>query len=346
LHSGVSLFFVLSGFLIYFRHSGPDSLHRGPLIRYFFHRFARIFPMYFIVVVGTALWTWRVSPHYYPGRQAISDILLQLTFVRGFSDQFKFVGVAQGWTLTTEATFYVLFPLLLLMIRRFGFLAVLAACWAAGLLLYSLGEVVQYHDFFRPFIFVELYTFFGRAAEFFVGMMLADYVRRAGVLEKGSTNPAAPEVKRRLPFYTLSGVAGIVLCLSALAHLELTESLDGPAAPLGGVIYLLIQPLFIGAFFYGLITERTWFSWILGSRLLVTMGASSYCFYLIHVGGPFSIIRRLVIDAGPFEGYLALVAISILMWGLLEEPLRRLILSHRLFRHGSLKTAPAPLEAA
>jgi peptidoglycan/LPS O-acetylase OafA/YrhL len=205
---------------------------------------------------------------------------------------------------------------------------------------------VRYHDFFRPFIFVELYTFFGRSGEFFAGMMLADYVRRTAAQEKAPANPASPKTKSRLPLYTLGGVAGIILCLSALAHLELSESLDGPAAPLGGVIYLLVQPMFICAFFYGLITERSWFSWILGSRLLVTMGASSYCLYLIHVGGPFSIIRRLVVDVGPLEGYLALVAISIVMWGLFEEPLRRLILSHRLFRHGSFNPAPVPLKAA
>ena len=56
MHMGVSVFFVLSGFLIYLRHSSTESFHRVSLIRYCFHLFARIYPMYFLVVVGMAAW--------------------------------------------------------------------------------------------------------------------------------------------------------------------------------------------------------------------------------------------------------------------------------------------------
>lgn len=36
----------------------------------------------------------------------IATVILQLTFVRGFFDSYKFIGVGQGWTLTVEESFY------------------------------------------------------------------------------------------------------------------------------------------------------------------------------------------------------------------------------------------------
>ena len=333
MHAGVSIFFVLSGFLIYHRHSSAESLHRVPLIRYCFHRFARIYPMYFLVVVGTMAWT--LIFHYpvrVPAGLVATILLLQLTFVRGFSDQYKFIGVGQGWTLTVEVTFYVLFPLLLILVRRLGFLAVLALVWAVGILLYSLGRVVDYHGYFSPFQFVLFYTFFGRAADFFAGMMLADYVRRKASVETRSSPMTKQKAKSPAPAFTLIGGPGIACCLAALVILRPDKMTDGMYTPLGAAIYILALPAAVAALLYGLITERTWFSRLLGSRLLVLMGASSYCFYLIHVGGASFLINYWVRQSGLIPGYVAIVLISMLLWKFVEEPCRRLILSHHLFK--------------
>jgi peptidoglycan/LPS O-acetylase OafA/YrhL len=341
MHAGVSLFFVLSGFLIYLRHSSPESLHRTQLIRYFFHRFARVYPMYFLVVVGSLAWT---LAYIYPPMPSLSVIanflLLQLSLVRGFSDEYKFMGVGQGWTLTVEATFYILFPLMLLLIRRIGFLTVLLMVYGIGMVLYSFGEVAQYHSYFIPFQFVLIFTFFGRAGDFFAGMMLADFVRRKGLLHKQAPRAEARKSKWRMPVFTLLGGIGLVGCLAVLALLDPDSPGDAKTTPAGIVLYIVAMPLMTCALFYGLITERTWFSRLMGSRLLVTMGASSYCFYLIHVGGPGYLLNAWVDVTGVLPGYLGLVAVSILLWKYVEEPLRRLILSHRLFRESSGKVPP------
>jgi peptidoglycan/LPS O-acetylase OafA/YrhL len=326
MYSGVTIFFVLSGFLIYFRHSSAESLHRIPLIRYCFHRFARIYPMYFLVVVGMAVWTLIYFRHVqFTAGQVSALFLLQLTFVKGFSDQFKFIGVGQGWTLTVEVVFYVLFPLLLVLIRRFGFLATLALTYACGMLLYGLGTTFNYHGYFTPFQFVLLYTFFGRAGEFIAGMMLADYVMRTNAVEVTSARRAVTVMK--LPIYTLLGGLGVVCCLSVLGMLEPSDTIDGALNPWGSAIYILILPPVVCALFYGLIAERTWFSQLMGSRLLVTMGASSYCFYLIHMGGPHYMLNTWVRDCGTFPSYVTLFLISFVLWKFVEEPLRVLILT-------------------
>jgi peptidoglycan/LPS O-acetylase OafA/YrhL len=326
MHSGVTIFFVLSGFLIYYRHSGAEALRRIPLIRYCFHRFARIYPMYFLVVIGNAVWTLIYFRHeQLPAGQVSALFLLQLTFLKGFSNQYKFIGVGQGWTLTVEVVFYILFPLLLVLVRRLGFLATLVLIYAAGMLLSGLGSIVHYHEYFTPSQFMIIYTFFGRAGDFFAGMMLADYVMRTNAIGKGSARQAGPG--RKAPVYTLAGGVGIACCLAALGMLEPSDTMDGVLNPWGCAIYILILPPAVCALFYGLIVERTWFARLLGCRLLVIMGASSYCFYLIHMGGPHYMLNDWVRACGIFPSYVALFLISFVLWKYVEEPLRVLILS-------------------
>jgi len=324
LHIGVTLFFVLSGFLIYLRHSSAESLHKAPLIRYAFHRFARVYPMYFLIVVGMAIWTALYDPAHFRFADMARDLLLQLTFIRGFSDQYKFIGVGQGWTLTVEATFYALYPVLLKLIRRFGFLPVLLLTYATGLVLYGLGSAVNRGSFFTPFTFVLFYTFFGRALDFFAGMKLADYVHRKGI---GHQAPETSMESRRFPSFTTAGVLGIAGCIYALARLEPSNQQYGTETLTGALLLILALPPLVCALLYGLIREPSWLAQFFGSRLLVTLGASSYCFYLIHVGGPNLMIGHWAYDIGFFIAYLLILCISVLLWSLVEEPLRRLILA-------------------
>ena len=328
LHIGVTIFFVLSGFLIYLRHSSAESLDRVPLIRYAFHRFARVYPMYFLIVVGTAIWTALYDPAQFHLANTAQIVLVQLTFIRGFTDRYKFIGVGQGWTLTVEMTFYVLYPILLKLIRRYGFIPVLLLTYATGLALYGIGSAITINpdSFFTPFHFMLIYTFFGRALEFFGGMMVADYVRRKGIGQQ------APTPGWRIPWFTLAGALGIAGCVYALARLEPTVHQDGPDSPLGAFVFIVILPLFVCSLLYGLVSERSWLAYFFGSRVMVTLGASSYCFYLIHVGGPNLIIGHWAFSIGFFVAYLIILCISVLLWALVEEPLRHLILSHHLFR--------------
>lgn len=334
MHAGVSLFFVLSGFLIYYRHSGPDALERGPLLRYMVHRFARVYPMYCLVVVGMALLGWAYDPAQQDAGKFIWTLVSQLTFIRGFSDEYKFIGVGQGWTLTVEATFYVLFPLFLLLIRRWGFLRVLLMVYAAGLALWGLGELVHYHDYFRPFQFMLIYTFFGRAGDFFAGMMLANYVM------KKADGPLAGKPSAGFPLFTLLGILGIAGCLSALAAMETGTDQDPEWSTPSLLVYVLAVPVTVCAFYYGLVTERSWMAWLLKTPVMVTLGAASYTFYLIHVGGPFGIVNGLMWFFHLVWGFLALQFIAYLLWNSVEEPLRLWIVNST--RPGGEPPAPVP----
>lgn len=104
--AGVDLFFVLSGFVIMQAHMA-DLGRPAQLVRYVKRRVARIYPIYWVVLIFGILVDWR-DPLERPGL---------VEFVRGFfllpqADAFsssRLLGIS--WTLTFEMLFYVLFAL-------------------------------------------------------------------------------------------------------------------------------------------------------------------------------------------------------------------------------------------
>lgn len=107
-HIGVYLFFVLSGFLL------TKRLLRGQRgSQYFIRRFFRIVPLYFLIL--TCVVGYQAIGYYNPRYLYITDgwqgILLHYLFIKGD-------GIF--WTLAAEFGFYLLLPLLVLLISKFG----------------------------------------------------------------------------------------------------------------------------------------------------------------------------------------------------------------------------------
>ena len=125
-HTGVSLFFIISAFLLSLpfldEAMGQPPVQRG---RYFARRALRILPVYYVAVAVAVLLT---AQHW-------SAALPYMTFLNGFG-----VGIpmlpysAVWWSLATEVQFYMVLPLLPLCVRwRGGGMGtlVLAACATA-----------------------------------------------------------------------------------------------------------------------------------------------------------------------------------------------------------------------
>ena len=118
-----------------------------------------------------------------------------------------------------------------------------------------------------------IYTFFGRGAEFFFGMLLAKIVLAKGV----------QQTIHQFPKYTTLGGIGIVAALFLMSRFQTTctygaDTLDGT------IVNNLVLPIFTATLFYGLIHEGSIMRKLLGSRIMVFLGKTSYAFYLIHVG--------------------------------------------------------------
>jgi peptidoglycan/LPS O-acetylase OafA/YrhL len=262
LHVGVTLFFVLSGFMItwrYDRNGGTGgSFWRG----YFVNRVARIYPLYLALVVPTMLIFHERSPLVW---------LLNLTVFTSFES-----GISQAWSLRIEECFYLSAPLLFLGWRRHPLVPLLAAL-AVLVALVPVAMLPATAGFLGPPRYLLLYTFFGRFFEFFAGAWLAKRVAATGTAD----------VPRRFPVATLGGAAGIIATVAGLAAIHAATRARytyGLFHPAGIALNNLVLPVFIATFYWGLIRERSLVRSLLSGRVADLLGRSSYAFYLIHFG--------------------------------------------------------------
>jgi len=311
-HIGVTFFFVLSGFLISYRYYDNPTNFR----QYIVNRFARIYPMYFLV-------TTLYFVFHHINIESVITYLLNITFLRGFFSQYIFSMVAQGWSLTVEETFYFLAPLFLyLVLKSKSYLIKLPIIILAfGVLQVLVFSHLNFYGFMDSFELLFNLTFWGRCIEFFLGMYLA-------VQFKGNKN-----VFGTYKYKTFTGILIVLVCIISLALIRQGYHLEfGIKHPFGMIINNILLPAFgIIMIYEGLLTENNIITRILASRLFVLLGKSSYLFYLIHLG----IIQVFIYKAvsyyelyTPLEYSIVFVAlniIAILMYLLLEEPMNKFL---------------------
>jgi peptidoglycan/LPS O-acetylase OafA/YrhL len=340
-HIGVTIFFVLSGFLITFRYYNSFHLTKDWFKQYLKNRVARIYPMYFLLTI--AAFTY----YFFTKDQAITKgtanpvalMFLNITFVRGFFYQFWDTGIAQGWSLTVEECFYFSAPIIFFIARKYNkFYIQPVIITSFGILLVLIFRNVDWHGFFGNFTFMFLFTFLGRCFEFFVGIQLARYVIKNGFTR---TNKFS---------FTYSGFVFIFVCVFIMALQPITKPwIAGLESPIGIITNNYVLCIAIALFFYGLLTETTVFKSILATPFVELLGKSSYIFYLIHLGWMYTILHTQLnhlndyvftlydkwgVDwHSPFEYdslnliyiFIVLNAVSITLFKLIEEPLNHYI---------------------
>ncbi|MFN3664503.1 MAG: acyltransferase family protein, partial [Sediminibacterium sp.] len=309
MHIGVTLFFVLSGFLIAYRYLDLKSFS---FRNYIVNRIARIYPMYFLLT------TLKFAVVLY-SRFDIKNLIiygLNITMLRGFFESFKYTGISQGWSLTVEETFYFLAPIFFILIKRNKINLILLPIFliSIGIGLVLIFSKITFFGFFSSFDFMFNYTFFGRCTEFFIGISLA-IVYKYNML-------------KNFRYLTYTGIVGILISLILLTTLK--GDFDfGIRHPIGKLINTLILPLFgIFTLYYGLLKENTIISKILSSKLFVLLGKSSYIFYLIHMGIFISLLNKFGLTGSIISNsvkFIILNIISIILYKYIEEPLNIII---------------------
>ena len=320
---GVSLFFVLSGFVIASRYQGSVQLTHGWWRDYFWRRVARVYPVYLV------LNTSALARVYWPlptGKTANALLLIFLSesMLRGFSNTLKYVGLPQGWSLTVEECFYFTAPLLLLWQRRWrgAALAFVLLALAIGLVLTTLcSGRPALHGLFGSYKALFYYTFFGRSLEFVLGVLLARWwaAHADGLV-------AAPA---RWPWRTLGGAALLVATVGLLVWVHSPiDFYQGPRYPTATALNNVLFPLGVVLLLAGLLAERSWLRTFLSTKLLRELGRSSYFFYLLHVG-VLSVWWRYTFGGGQHIGaqFVVTVLLSWLGYQLLEAPARRWVLA-------------------
>ena len=250
----LSFFFVLSGFLIVYIYNPTVTLSRQWIGSYFVNRFARIYPVYFLLVTIAIVLKTDFRPLF-----LFKNYTLTHALFNNLSDK----AIGPSWSLTVEECFYALAPLLMLLIRRSGFVACFSFC--IGLLCLALSISLFDISLLQTPAFLFTTTFFGHFFEFFAGIVLAMIV-----LKRKCETAAS-----RFPKWTIIGGLGMIFMLPLLASttdLTIRIAINN---------FLIAIPTAI--FYFGLICERSVISRLLGADLFDKLGKSSYAFYLLHM---------------------------------------------------------------
>lgn len=243
--AGVDLFFVLSGFIIYYVHHNDIGMPQR-LPRYAARRLVRIYPTYWVVlllfiIIYLAVPSFQGSPDRHLG------VILRSFFLIPFTEpgQYTIVGVA--WTLSHELLFYALFALWIVH-RRLG--TAVFCVWLLCLLVARLATSLP------PPLNFFLHV---KNLEFFIGMAVAHLVLAGrlrvgwGVLSVGAVAFLATGIVESRGFDFQQSSPTLCYGLAAGAMIFALASLE-----MGGQITRVPAPL-------------------------LRLGAASYSIYLIHV---------------------------------------------------------------
>jgi peptidoglycan/LPS O-acetylase OafA/YrhL len=309
----VSFFFVLSGFILTWSYANrpPASNVR----RYLMSRIARIYPVYlFALFISLPGW-WAARG----GEDFVAPTIATLLLVQSWVPTWATFWNPPAWSLSVEALFYLVFPLLLpwLLRRRIREVWSIAVVgWAFGLALALAYHVLQPDglsvvDHTSPGWWLDglRYHPLVRLPEFVVGMALArtmlDRPVNSGLLQR------------------LAQVSGLVL----IVVLGYSDSIPYPVLH-NGILTPLFVILIAGAATLPPVNALT-------HRWLQVCGEASYSLYILQagvIGYVSAVVRRVpsLSDVAPLAlGAVTLVLcviVSIISWRLIERPARGWIL--------------------
>lgn len=295
---GVSVFFVLSGFILTYTHMNRFT-HQLDLVDFFVARFARIYPVYLLAlllmlpVLPKALDTW--------------SVVCVLGMVQSWTLPYSSFGVTwvmQAWTLSVELFFYICFPLFLVLMRNIKHQTVVIGLFFATLLIVVLGTPwidPGVRDVpFLPRALTPILPIL-RLPEFIFGMLICKFMFSA---------PLAGEKISGFGFSLVTLIAIITL----LAFSEMVQ-----IKSLSTVIF--------GIFIVQLSCGRNLLVSLLSNKLMVLLGGASYALYIMQ--GPIRQWLYWAVSHSFFSDKIASVlnpifaiSLSILIYVYWEQPAR------------------------
>ena len=316
---GVSLFFVLSGFILTYAHADREM---RPSV-FYRERVARIYPAYLFSLLITAptffyvcikLKNWDIPFFAWFKYHVGTCAALVPTLTQSWVPNAALAWNAPAWSLSVEAFFYVLFPFLLPRLLRWSnrkLYSTAIACWVVSLSVSSLYCVLK-PDGVAHTTDEALNLFWLNALKFNPLVRLPEFLLGAccGVLYlRGWFN------RRWATPFTVGGIATFLVIAFVSPYIPYPILHDG-----------LLAPAF-ASLIIGLALRPAWMSWM-ETKTLVLLGNASYSFYLLHsfvLGAYFMPMGELKHGSyeGTLIGLLLPIAIAILVYRFIEEPMRR-----------------------
>ena len=294
-HLGVPFFFVLSGFILAYTYEGKI----GTALqwrRFAMARFARVYPVYLLAlllmlpaIIPDA--SWRSLPQF---------LMLQYWVPRQSLNIFDNQNTP-AWSLSVELAFYLLFPLLMLLLARLGrtgvFLMGIAS--AVVILVFRLPSLTAQVG--PPFEILDYAPYmFLRVPEFLYGICLGLVFRNK------------PETFSSPRFLGIVSILTIIILVSSTS-----VWVAGAATVLFGALIIAVAS-----------NRSPVVTRLLGHRYLVLAGAASYALYILQT--PVRYWMNLAF-AGEHELLVRvlyppiLIILSVVVFKIFEEPVREWI---------------------
>lgn len=329
---GMTLFFVLSGFVMWVNYARSFRERLWPsLWRFGVARFARLYPLYLAIGLFALLGTnWADLPHELP--DALLFIPLMQAWIPGSipaSATFAIPQLAHAWSISVEMFLYLCFPAIALLMISLRSKRVLLGLALANIFICIAG--IRFYVAHIPALTAHLapgmplstanmwigyYSPLTRISEFIAGCIVGAIIDRSNTGEQAGSHTTGLIV-------CLAGLIFIVILYSTpigLSQADLTATLR--AGPLAGFAYLV------------------WFLARFGSRAsrflsvpaMIAGGEISYSLYLLH---PFILSwfvkPEMQFSAANFALWLVIMATAIGAvvvtsygtWALIEVPCRR-----------------------
>lgn len=266
--SGVDLFLVLSGFCLTWRLVCNGEIEPLPIKEYWKRRMRRIVPPFYAAIVLSILMAASIYRFSDPRNQTIFplrgidsllDLLSHLTFTHGLFNRYSHSLNGAFWSLSLEEQFYVFFPLLILIARRWG-IAATVSLTALGTLGWWAFWMVHNPDFL--WTYVGNSTCLARWIEFGAGMLVAYLVGKKFTMR---------------PIFCIAALTA----MAAISHFKAFFGFLGWREG-----YLLLQLAAFAVGYAALVFQATqpgMIQRILASPPLAGLGQISYSLYLTHL---------------------------------------------------------------
>ncbi|MBS1919554.1 MAG: acyltransferase [Bacteroidetes bacterium] len=310
---GVNMFFVLSGFVICYKYYEYAVTKRHFLLNYYLKRFSRIYPVFFMLT-GITYLVWAMGND--TNRPLFREWLLNISFIKGFSDKYFLSGIGPSWSLSVEEVFYFFSPFIFILIKKKNiFFSQIIFWWLIGGLLLAFFSYIPFEGFFENSYFVYFVTFFGRCFEFYCGIFLA-------ILIMGKSDFIRLKIPSfSFPFFTIAGIFWIIAGILLLYYNEYAWGYSLTKKVLLSNIFF---PIGVSLFYLGLIKEKSVLQKLFSTKAFQLLGKSSYAFYLLHAGIIASGIEKYITQ-NVFLLFVLLQLVSMFIFLLFEKPVNKWI---------------------
>jgi peptidoglycan/LPS O-acetylase OafA/YrhL len=296
---GMSIFFMLSGFLLAHRYANGKTSYRD----YAINRLARIYPIYVVAALVTLPWFGDHSTAQAIGLVTSNIFLLQAWI----PPYFPYWNNGASWSISVEVFCYVLLPLLLVCLQQLTTRRLIYATIAIYIIASIPGIFATFHQTFLDKL-IYIWPIF-RLPEFTLGACLCLLLTRG----------VGTQLPRWLPYVALG---------TLLIYLGIVG--NGLALYVGH--HWLVLPT-IGIWLIILTYGKGGFVRVLGCKPAVWLGKISYCFYsfqpliiLSLISHHDRLITAIPVLANPYAlalaASIALLGVATVGYYCIEEPLR------------------------